>query len=329
MRDGLIDIGKQFQEKPVLFYGDDQTMRFVSQNRDELSKYFRFLMPAHDVLTTCSEKDRFTAVAENLGVCYPASLVVQGALDKSALQRMRPPFVIKPDLTRDLGNIVAIAQVRTQKALMAPTFEDAVQIAERLVEEGIALIIQELIPGDESNIYSYHTFNDAHYQPLGDFAGQKIRTYPLFGGRSTCLKLVDDSEVLDAGRQISRDLQIAGPLKLDFKRNAESGELFLLEANPRFTLWNHLGAACGVNLSLMAYQYLTGQAVERTSGYRTDRHWITFADDLRSHLLSNSGRWSAVFSYPYFGNKPVYHTFAWNDPLPSLIGLKRQFVRRN
>ncbi len=327
--DTLIDIGTRFREKPVLYYGNDQTMLFVSSFRSELSEHYRFLMPAAEVLTACSEKGRFSAVAEGLNVRYPRTLIAKDSVDESALERLRPPLVIKPLVSRDVHRIAAIAHSRVQKALLASTVEEALEIATQLVGGGVPLAFQELIPGDESRIFSYHTFNDVGFKALGDFVGRKIRVYPSFGGRSTCLKLVDDPEILEAGRNISSELQIAGPLKLDFKRSADSGELFLMEANPRFTLWNHLGAACGVNLSLMAYQYLTGQAVERVSGYRTDRHWISFADDLRSHLDSRSGRWSSVLSYPFFRNKPVFHTFAWNDPLPSVIALKRQIFRRS
>ena len=42
-------------------------------------------------------------------------------------------------------------------------------------------------------------------------------------------------------------LGLKGLVKLDFKR-ADDETLHLLEVNPRFSLWHHLGAVAGVNL---------------------------------------------------------------------------------
>ena len=60
------------------------------------------------------------------------------------------------------------------------------------------------------------------------------------------------------------------------------GQLYLIEANPRFTLWNHLGAKCGVNLQLAAYQYLSGSDIVNQESYTTNLRWITFEDDYRA-----------------------------------------------
>ena len=49
-------------------------------------------------------------------------------------------------------------------------------------------------------------------------------------------------------------LAFVGVVKLDYKRDPRTGRFYLLEVNPRFNLWNHLGAAAGVNLPLLAYR---------------------------------------------------------------------------
>jgi hypothetical protein len=50
---------------------------------------------------------------------------------------------------------------------------------------------------------------------------------------------------------------LTGGAKLDFK-SAPDGRLLLLEINPRFNLWHHLGAVAGVNLPALVYADLVG-----------------------------------------------------------------------
>ena len=280
-------------------------------------------MPTKPVLDVCSQKNKFNKMAEGLSVDYPKSIIVQKMQDLDALYRIKPPYVLKPDKTSNQGAISKIAAIRTQKALIARSNDQVVEFAELLLKRDVDFIVQELVAGGEQNIFSYHAFNDEQFRPLGSFVGRKIRTYPSFGGRSTCVTLINDEEVSETGRRIAAEIGIAGPIKLDFKRDAQSGKLYIIEANPRFTLWNHLGAECGVNLALVAYQYLSEVPVSEYHSYRTDRHWITFADDLRSHMERHSGRLWSVASYPFQRKNAVSHVFALNDPLPFLVAMKR------
>ena len=48
----------------------------------------------------------------------------------------------------------------------------------RLVASGTELLAQELIPGPESRIESYHVYVDEQGAIVGEFTGQKIRTKP-------------------------------------------------------------------------------------------------------------------------------------------------------
>src|SRR6185369_15521749 len=93
---------------------------------------------------------------------------------------------------------------------------------------------------------------------LGHYVGRKIRTYPSRAGVSTYLELCDEPSLERAGFAVLERLGLTGVVKLDWKRDPRTGRFHLLEVNPRFNLWNHLGAAAGVNLPFLAYQDLLG-----------------------------------------------------------------------
>ena len=127
----------------------------------------------------------------------------------------------------------------------------------RLAAGDVAVALQELVPGPETAIESYHVYVGAQGETVGEFTGRKIRTVPAAYGHSTALQITEAADVAALGRELVRRLGLRGVAKLDFKR-APSGELFLLEINARFNLWHHPGAVAGVNLPALVYGDLVG-----------------------------------------------------------------------
>jgi predicted ATP-grasp superfamily ATP-dependent carboligase len=184
-------------------------------------------------------------------------------------------------------------------------------------------VVQEHIPGGEDCVYSFHAYVDGRGRVLGHFMGRKIRTYPHRAGVSTYLELVDEPELARVGRDVLARLELRGVVKLDFKRHPDTGRYYLLEVNPRYSLWNHLGAASGVNLPLLAYRDLAGLPVaparEATIGVR----WLSLADDARTFVrhLAPRGELSVLGWLASLRGPKVFDVFAWDDPSPFVMSL--------
>src|ERR1044071_3710280 len=88
------------------------------------------------------------------------------------------------------------------------------------------------------------------------------------------------------GFEIVQRLGMKGPLKIDIKKDPSTGELYVLELNPRFSLWCYLGAASGVNLPQIAYAHLVGERLPCAKDYRTGVRWVSFGNDFRSFVRS-------------------------------------------
>ena len=182
------------------------------------------------------------------------------------------PIVIKP-LTR-LHRWNETFGLR--KALAAENPDALRRLWPQLLALDIDLLAQQLIPGAEAQIESYHCYVDAGGDIAGEFTGRKIRTYPVVYGHTTALEITDAADVRRQGRDAVERLGLTGVAKLDFKRD-RAGELHLLEINPRFTLWHHAGALAGVNIPALVYADLTATprpAVARVkAGVRWCRVW--------------------------------------------------------
>src|SRR4051794_40921299 len=52
----LINLGRGFREKPVLYAGSDDFVHFISNHRNILYRYYRFLLPAQSLVKAVLDK---------------------------------------------------------------------------------------------------------------------------------------------------------------------------------------------------------------------------------------------------------------------------------
>jgi predicted ATP-grasp superfamily ATP-dependent carboligase len=211
------------------------------------------------------------------------------------------------------------------KALRVDTADELTALWPRFAAAGFELVAQELVPGPESLVESYHVYVDKAGKTAAEFTGRKIRTYPIEYGHSTALVTTDSQDVLAIGREVIATLGFRGVGKVDFKRGSD-GTLYLLEVNPRFNLWHHLGAIAGVNIPAFVYADLAGLPRPETSraraGVRWSRPWL---DLLSSRASRVPAREWLTWTVRSEGKSLV----SFDDPMPLLKGkILESVVRR-
>jgi predicted ATP-grasp superfamily ATP-dependent carboligase len=319
----LFDVARAQSERPVLYYADDAMLSLVRRHRAHLESLYRLLMPADEIVLACADKIRFAALAEGSSVPVPKS--APGAEVRSAddVAAFGYPLVIKPasHVGWFASEAVELAGGKSRKIVVAEDrqeFETLLAATRRSTED---FIVQEFIPGGEDQVYSFHAFVRPDGAPVASFVGRKIRTYPAVGGESSYITLVRDFAIQKLGRETVRKLNLSGPVKIDFKRDPRTQRDYVLEVNLRFNLWHQLGAVCGVNLMLTAYEYLTGAPASFVADYRTDVRWLDIYGDLRAFL--GDYRPAKLYTWKtYLASlkaPKVYHLFAWKDPLPLFL----------
>lgn len=324
----LCALGRLFGDRPALFYGDDAMLLLVSRNREALAPLYRFLLPPAELVEGLVDKLRFAAIARERGLPAPRTVTSWEASSAAEIARIvPPPVILKPFSHLGFYNARSIVElgVGPVKALTARTEEELARMIDRIRAFSPDFVVQEYIPGGEDNVVSFHAYVDARGRRLGSFTGRKIRTYPRLAGISTYLEVADDPALARAGMEAIEKLGIVGVVKLDYKRDPRSGRLYLLEANPRFSLWNHLGAAAGVNLPLIAYRDLIGAKEEPARLVRPGLRWLSFGDDLRTFLRSfrPAGELTLASWLLSLRGPKVYDVFAWDDPSPFVMSVRQ------
>jgi predicted ATP-grasp superfamily ATP-dependent carboligase len=249
----LLRFGAAQAEKPVLYMQNDARLLMVSRHRARLAAAFRLPLAAAGLVEALVDKARFAELAEARGLPVPPTRRIVAGGDARAAAGLRFPVVVKP-VTRVPRWDAAAGGA---KALEAATPDDIAALLLRLGACDVELLVQEMIPGPETRIESHHLYVDPGGAVVADFTGRKIRTWPERFGHSTALEITEAPDVVALGREVARRIGLTGVAKLDFKRGPD-GALHLLEINPRFNLWHHLGAVAGLNLPALVHADLCG-----------------------------------------------------------------------
>ena len=308
----LVRFAESREQRPVLFYEEDRELLLVSRHREQLRAAFDFVVADAELVEDVVDKARFHRLAARLNLPVPQTRVVAPGERVLARHLAHPfPAVVKP-LTRRTDQWAPIAGNR--KALRVDTAAEWQALAERLSRAELTVLVQELLPGAESLIESYHVYVDGNDQVVGEFTGRKIRTFPVEHGHSTALETTDATDVATLGRALVRRLGLRGVAKFDFKRRPD-GSLCLLEINPRFNLWHHLGAVAGVNLPALVYGDFVGAARPAALRARSGVHWCKPWQDLAAARASGTpvGEWLR-----WAVRCEAIRVFSFDDPLPLL-----------
>lgn len=319
----LIELGKTFTKKPMLCYNSDTILLTVSRYREQLAPYYHFLLPPAEHVEAMVDKLLFAGLAEKYGMPVPVTVRSEELTSADdALARVTLPCILKPDSRHYGWNTSELAADRsgTQKVVIAETPDEFRRMFDAVRELSPRFVVQPYIPGGDDHILSFHGYFNAKGEPLGYFVGKKIRTFPKNNGVSTYLELTHSQEVVDLSLAVLRRMNFVGAIKIDFKKDPVTGKLWILEFNPRFTLWNQLGAAAGLNLPLLAYAEQTGQPCTPQFDYTVGTRWLAFGPDLRAFLRSYrpAGEWTWPQYVRSMLYPKVYDQFAWDDPGPFL-----------
>jgi D-aspartate ligase len=327
--DTLLAAGERLADtlgRPVpMFYGNDDALGLIMQHRDALQSHFSLVLNDPDVAAALFDKERFAPFARSRGLPVPRQL------DWESVRGWTTPVLVKPKLKLDWDH--APVHVRLfGNAGKARVFDSGRALAEHPLAPQLRddLIIQEYVPGSDRDLWSFHGYSDERGELLAWFIGRKLRTYPALTGASTYLELAHDDELAEIGRRVAARVPLKGVFKMDFKKNAQSGEWRLLEINARFNLWHYLAACNGVNLPGIAYDYLVhGRRPATAARYRTRHRWLSLRADYRAYRdLAGRRELSVLRWLASLARHPkVYDLFSWSDPGPFLSWLRARIPR--
>jgi predicted ATP-grasp superfamily ATP-dependent carboligase len=280
--EGLLAFGADAAERPVLYTCGDPYMEFVCTHHELLRE--RFILPESmrpDMAGALVDKKPFYRRCLDLDVAMPRTYFPDSEdLAAHAANELRYPAIVKPTQ----GHLFR-QRLGGEKLVEVSSAAELLDWWRRFREWGGDSVLQEVIPGPESNIFVAALYVDRAGEIRSLFTARKSRQYPPRFGSGSYMEACWAPEIADLSEELVRGLSYTGVCGTEYKWDARDEEWKLIELNPRPTLWFSLPPAAGVDVVWDAHCDLTGHPNPPHLGGQNDRvRWQLPIRDLLSGL---------------------------------------------
>ena len=316
----LLELGKCFKTKPVLFLVDDPDLILSLKRQKELEPFYLFPLSGWNLVESIMDKGKLYQLCQRTGFPIPKTWWARSLeeLDKQK-QHIEYPCIVKPTFSDKFRTVFGV------KAKLLHSYSELRPFFERTLESNIETIIQEWIPGNAENLYTFGAYCDRNLEPVATFTGRKIHQYPPDFGTARLAESLYYPELEALGRRFFKLTGFFGIGLIEFKKDP-SGRLKLFEMNPRPGGWvEYLAANCGANIVLAAYLDTVGKLVKPCRSAKYGVKWVNLAEDmyycLRGyHAFGYADRGLTFFEWVrVLQGCRLEAFFSWDDPLPALV----------
>lgn len=249
----LLQLGRDFPEKPVLMATADSYALLISRHAEELARYYRFPDLPAGLLEKIIDKKGLSELAREHNLHTPLTFTVDQYSDLRAIATAIPyPCIIKPALSHKFVKIFR------QKCLIADNEDELISALQKARSSGLEVMVQEIVPGFDDQMYVFDVYINGQGRATHTFSGQKLRQFPINFGSSTLTHQFYDRRLIETGLEYMKRLGYRGYGEIEFKKRPQSGEYCLIEINARLSTLNILFDKCGVEFTYIMYRDLIG-----------------------------------------------------------------------
>ncbi len=312
--DAVLELGRKFKLNDwVLFPTRDETVAAFSKHRDVLAEFYRVTTAEWASVEWAWDKAKTYELAEKLGIPCPQTFVLNGVDELQSLD-LRLPLAIKPAIKENFFYATGA------KAWRANTTEDL----ERLYQHAIRhipteeILVQEIIPGDGREQYSYCAFYQ-HGRPHSTLIARRARQHPReFGRAATYVETVENPVVEELSERFLGAIQYHGLVEIEYKRDPRDGKYKLLDVNARAWGFHGIGAACGVDFPYLAYADKMNWPIKPARA-KPGVGWVRILTDVPTAFADLAHGYLSLRAYVRsLRNTRSESVFSWDDPMPWL-----------
>ena len=300
----------------LLIETNDEALIAVSKNKDKLEKHYKIATPEWNVLRTFIEKPETYKLAEKCGVPYPKTLLPK-TLDE--LNRIKDeieyPCILKPILSHEFFN-------RFKSKNFEARNPNELSIKFELCRaSGHEVMVQEIIPGPDSNIFQCIMYISSDGNSNATFLDRKVRQNPpRFGVARVAISEDVIPQIREFTETMLKEGGFTGIAHSEFKKDPRDNEFKLMEINGRTSRSNWLATYCGVNLPWVTYMDLVEKEQIEVRDYKKGVYWIELYQDIANSLLRYDKENLGLKDYiePYLSKDKTFADLSKGDFMPFL-----------
>ena len=315
--ESVLEVGQRYGLKGwVLFPTRDETVAAFSRHRNRLAEFFRVTTAGWETVKWAWDKKNTYERAAELGIPVPHTYNPRSEPELEVLYS-RLPLALKPAVKENFFYATGA------KAWRAETPDQLIDLFRKAIRQikPEEILVQEIIPGDGQQQYSYCAFfrdGEAH----STLVAKRLRQHPReFGRAATYVETIEHPEIEELSERFLRAIDFYGLVEVEFKRDPRDGQFKLLDVNARTWGFHSIGGPAGVDFPYLMYADQVGQPTERCRA-KAGVGWLravtdlpTVALDLWDHELDLRSYWNSL------RNTRAESIFCRQDPLPSLAEL--------
>ena len=312
----LLRIAEKEKFQPVLFITSDEFLLPISRNRDLIQRHYLMNLPSPQIIECISDKYKQYLLALEAGIPVPRTFVAKNMDELHEIMDEIPfPAFIKGAEVTLWRSKMGVAS----KGFVVSNRKELIDTFKVIFEKGANGLIQEIIPGPETNHYKSSCYLSRNGEILLAFGLQKIRQQPVGFGFGCLVQSIKYPEMLDLGKEFFSKIGYRGAGSAEFKLDRRDSKLKLIELNPRYWQQNGLSDRCGMNFPLMNYLELTGGEPKAVRDYRSGIKWVNIYSDIESFReYRQRGQISLRQWLASFRGEIMLSDLEWDDLLPGL-----------
>ncbi|WP_138419097.1 carboxylate--amine ligase [Aquibacillus sediminis] len=304
---------------PVLIPCHDSYVEVMDQYLDELKEYYLIPQMEQGLYTKLMNKDTLHQLATEMGVAVPETVRVgEDNFMEKIETNIKYPCIVKPV---DSPSFVATFRKKIFKVYNQKELEEALEKAKNA---NLEVFVQRIIPGFDDHMYTFDAYLNQDSKVTHWTTCQKYRQYPINFGASVYTVQKYVPELYEIGATFLEKLQYKGFAEIEFKKDAETGQFYLIEINVRITNFNSMLQKLGLNFPYITYQELTGSAVE-PKAIAEDRNlafWYGYEDLLAIKDYKRTKQLSLRKVIVSLFKPKAYAIWSAQDPKPAFSFVK-------
>lgn len=319
--DTLLGLGKELKSRAVLIPTADPHAVLIAEHEEELRPYFNFLVPESQLARHFVSKEFQLKHARKMGVPVPKTHFPRSMEEIESLAgNLQYPCILKPDRSHSGARILS-----GKKLLVVESERELVDTYAGLAMEDPGCLVQEIIPGPDTELVSYLGFWNKNGVETAFITKRKLRQFPALYGNGSLQVTEDLPAVAELSRRLLKGLAYRGLVGVEFKFDQRDGSYRFVEINPRSSAMNEVAVKAGIDFPWIAYRSLNGEDVQPQADgvFQTGVRCVNEEWDLQAYWeLHKKGEMS--FRQWRDSLRGAHRIIAaWDDPKPILVGMAR------
>ena len=263
----------------------------------------------YETFEWANDKQKLMEVCEKYDIVHPKTRAITVETTKEVVEYVGFPAMIKPNLSAGAKGITRVNSMEEIQAALPS-----------LLEAFGACTLQQYVeqPDYYYNVMLFRTKEGktAAYTVI------KIRRYfPLKGGSSCYSETVEHPFLVQQCEQCLEKLNWHGFADFDVLEDKLTGDLKIIEINPRVPSSLQASFAAGVNYAeVFVDEYLGGGFKGKKYEYKVAQQVRWFGLDVMWFLMSPQRFSYRPSWFRFWGKNVCYHDGCWSDPMPMIAG---------